>query len=462
MLNVYSPYDRSLIKKIPYDHQADVEDALYNAYWLYSCRSNWLPPYQRIEILEKTALIMQENLEELINTAAREGGKPYIDSRVEVLRAINGVKLAAAHIGQLKGTQIPMGLTKASLNRIAYTRMEPIGPVLSISAFNHPLNMIVHQTATSIAAGCPVIVKPARSTPLSCISFAEIMAEAGLPKPWCQVLICGHEETEKLAGDKRVKYLSFIGSSQVGWQLRTKLAAGTHCAMEHGGAAPVIVEPDAEMDEMLPLLLKGGFYHAGQVCVSVQKVYVHESIMPEVAEKLKGMAKKLKVGNPLDPATEVGPLIEPSEVDRVESWVNEALSEGAKLLCGGSRISDTCYQPTILLDPPETIRVSRLEIFGPVVCLYSYPNREEAIQRANALNYCFQAAVFTKNIDIALDTAEKLNAMAVMINDHTAFRVDWMPFGGSDESGIGVGGIPYTMREMSREKLTVIKSRMLP
>ena len=462
MLNVYSPYDRSLIKKIPYDSPSDVESALYNANWLYSDRSTWLPPHQRIEILDKTALIMQEHFEELINTAAREGGKPYMDSRVEVLRAINGVKLAGGHIGQLKGTQIPMGLTKASLNRIAFTRMEPIGPVLSISAFNHPLNMIVHQTATAIAAGCPVIVKPARSTPLSCIAFAEMLSEAGLPKPWCQVLICGHEETEKLASDPRVKYLSFIGSSQVGWHLRTKLAAGTHCAMEHGGAAPVIAEPDADMDEMLPLLLKGGFYHAGQVCVSVQKVYVHESIMPQVAEKLSEMAKKLKVGNPLDPATEVGPLIEPAEVDRVESWVNEALSEGAKLLCGGSRISDTCYQPTILLDPPETSRVSRLEIFGPVVCLYSYQKREEAIQRANALNYCFQAAVFTNNIDIALDTAGKLDAMAVMINDHTAFRVDWMPFGGSDESGIGVGGIPYTMREMSREKLTVIKSRMLP
>ncbi len=462
MLNIYSPYDRSLIKVIPQAGIDEVEQALQLAHKLYLDRSNWLPAHRRIDILEKLAGIMQNRMAELTKTAAQEGGKPYMDSEVEVLRAIKGVKLAAENISQLKGQQIPMGLTKASQNRIAFTRLEPIGVVASISAFNHPLNLIVHQTVTAIAAGCPVIVKPAKSTPLSCLAFVNILHEAGLPEGWCQVLICDHEAAEKLATDRRVKYLSFIGSAKVGWYLRSKLAPGTHCAMEHGGAAPVIVEPDADINEMLPALVKGGFYHAGQVCVSVQKIYIHDSICSEVAQKMGEMVSNLIVGDPLDPLTEVGPLIEPSEVDRVEDWVNQAVSEGAKLVCGGKRISETCFQPTILFDPSERSKVSTKEIFGPVVCIYSYTDRDQAIHRANALPFCFQSAVFTKDIDIALDTAEKLNSMAVMINDHTAFRVDWMPFGGSDDSGIGVGGIPYTMREMCREKMTVIKSKKLP
>jgi len=462
MLKVYSPYDRSVIDSIPMVDEQAVEKALEKANNLYLDRSNLLAAHQRIDILEKVSRIMHERSESLIKIAAREGGKPYMDSKVEVVRAINGVKIAISYIGQLKGQQIPMGLTRASQSRIAFTKLEPIGVVASISAFNHPLNLIIHQTVTAIAAGCPVIVKPAKSTPLSCLAFADILKEAGLPDGWCQVMICGHQEAEKLASDKRVKYLSFIGSASVGWYLRSKLAPGTHCAMEHGGAAPVIVEPDADISEMIPALVKGGFYHAGQVCVSVQKVYVHESLCNEVTEKMGDMAKKLIVGDPLDPNTEVGPLIETEENDRLEEWINEALSEGAKLVCGGSKLSATCFEPTILLNPSENSKVSTMEIFGPVVCIYSYAERSQAIEKANTLPFCFQAAVFTRNIDIALDTAEKLNAMTVMINDHTAFRVDWMPFGGSDESGIGVGGIPYTMREMSREKLTVIKNNLLP
>ena len=405
---------------------------------------------------------MKDEFDNLVNTAAREGGKPIMDSKIEVSRAIKGVKLASEYIGQLKGSEIPMGLTPSSTNRLAFTRLEPIGVVASVSAFNHPLNLIVHQVVTAIAAGCPVIVKPAKSTPLSCMALALLLEKAGLPAGWCQVILCDHRATEMLISDSRIKYFSFIGSAEVGWYLRTKLAPGTHCAMEHGGAAPVIVEPDADIEEMLPALVKGGFYHAGQVCVSVQKIYIHHTVLEMISGNLVEMAEKLVVGDPLDPVTELGPLIEPAEVDRVESWVNEALDEGAELLCGGHRISNTCYQPTILLNPDENSKVSQKEVFGPVICLYPYFDREEAVNKANALPFCFQAAVFTKNIDVALDVSEKLKAKAVMINDHTAFRVDWMPFGGADQSGIGVGGIPYTMQEMSREKLIVIKSNKLP
>ncbi len=458
MIKVTSPYNFKVIKEIPLDGKAEVEKVLKVAHNLFTDRSKWLPAYKRIEILEHVVDIMKNRVEELTKTAAEEGGKPYMDSKVEVMRAINGVKIAIEQIGQLKGEQIPMGHTLSSENRLAFTIREPIGVVAAISAFNHPLNLIIHQTVTAVAAGCPVIVKPARSTPLSCLAFANILQEAGLPEGWCQTIVCNNANSELLVTDKRISYFSFIGSGKVGWYLKSKLAPGTACALEHGGAAPVIVEADADIKSMLPALLKSGFYHAGQVCVSAQRVFVYKDIVEIVASFLAEMATKLIVGDPLDPKTEVGPLILPEEVDRIEMWVNEAVNKGAKLLCGGKRITASCYEPTVLLNPPDDSLVSTEEIFGPVVCIYSYTDRNEAIQRANALPFIFQAAVFTKNIDIALDTVNKLNATAVMVNDHTAFRVDWMPFGGRNDSGIGVGGIPYTIHEMTTEKLVVIKS----
>jgi len=461
VLKITSPYDLSLIKEIPLVGKNEIEKALSIADNLFKDQSKWMKPHERIAILKRTAVIMSSRIEELTKTAAHEGGKPLMDSRIEVLRAINGVEIAAENIGQLKGKQIPMGLTKASENRLGFTSREPIGVVASISAFNHPLNLIVHQVITAIAAGCPVIIKPALTTPLSCLALVDILKEAGLPEGWCQVVICEDKIAELLATDKRINYLSFIGSAKVGWYLKSKLAPGTRCALEHGGVAPVIVDESANINEMLPALAKGGFYHAGQVCVSVQKVFVHESILDEITTGLADLAANLVVGDQMNEKTEVGPLILPEEVDRVEEWVKEAIESGATLLTGGKRISDTCYEPTVLLNPSADAKVSTLEIFGPVVCVYAFTDINEAIKIANSLDVHFQASVFAKNIDVALSCVKKLNAAAVMVNDHTAFRVDWMPFGGRDASGIGTGGIQHSMHEMTREKLMVIKSEQI-
>lgn len=460
-LSISNPFNREVIAQLPLQSAGDVESALARARALFDDRAGWLPAAQRISILEKTAQLMEQRVEELTKIALREGGKPYMDSRVEVLRAINGVRVAAGCISQLKGEQIPMGLNPASGNRLAYTMREPIGVVVSVSAFNHPLNLIVHQTATAIAAGCPVIVKPAPTTPMSCLNFVKLLQEAGLPDGWCQPMVCDNEAAEKLVTDSRVSFLSFIGSSRVGWMLRAKLAPGARCALEHGGAAPVIVDKDVDVAEIVPSLVKGGYYHAGQVCVSVQRVFVEQSRLDEVCVALTEKAKKLVVGDPADPKTEVGPLITPHEVDRVAQWVGEAVERGAKLLCGGKKISDTCYEPTVLLNPPADAKVSTLEIFGPVVCVYGYSDRNEAIRAANALSMHFQAAVFTKNIDVALDCVNRLDATAVMVNDNTAFRVDWMPFGGRDTSGLGMGGIGYSIDDMTRIKMMVLKSPVL-
>ena len=255
MLKVQSPYDQTLIKEIPLVGKEAVENALTVAYDLFTDPSKWIPAHERIAVLERTISIMDNRVEELTKQAALEGGKPYRDSKVEVLRAINGVKIAAEQISKISGEQIPMGITKSSENRLAFTTQEPIGVVASISAFNHPLNLIIHQTVTAFAAGCPVIIKPALTTPLSCLAFVDILEEAGIPKGWCQALICENEASELLVVDKRVNYFSFIGSEKVGWYLRSKLSPGTRCSLEHGGAAPVIVEPDADFSSMLPALL---------------------------------------------------------------------------------------------------------------------------------------------------------------------------------------------------------------
>lgn len=460
-LKIYAPYDQSLIMEIPMVGKDEAEKALQTAHKLFLDQEKWIPAYKKKELLDKVHDLMAEQIEELTKTAAQEGGKPYTDSKVEVKRAMNGIKIANEEISHMKGEQVPMGLTEASFNRLAFTMREPIGVVVSISAFNHPLNLIVHQTITAFAAGCPVIIKPAANTPLSCLAFMNILKEAGVPEGWVQCVICDNEVAEFMVSDKRVNYFSFIGSAAVGWYLKSQLAPGTRFALEHGGVAPVIVEKDAEIEEMIPLLVKGSFYHAGQVCVSVQRIYVHEDLVKDVASRIAEKAVKLKVGDPMDKDTEVGPLISPDEVDRIEEWVNEAKEKGTEVLCGGKRISATCYEPTVLLNPAEDTKVSQQEVFGPVVCVYSYSERKEAIKRANGVDFHFQSAVFTKNIDAAIECVQRLNATSVMVNDHTAFRVDWMPFGGRNASGEGLGGIPYSMHEMTRIKMMVIKSPLI-
>jgi len=460
-LKVVSPFDQSFIEELKYESSQVVEEKLASAYAFYQLREQWLAANDRRKLLIKFKELVKKHKEELIFIAAREGGKPIVDTRVEVERGITGIEAAITHIPLMLGREIPMNLNESSAHRMAYTYREPIGVVFAISAFNHPVNLIIHQVIPAIATGCPVLVKPSTSTPISCLHLVKFLHEAGVPQAMVQTVLCKNEVAEQVVSDSRIAFLSFIGSSKVGWYLRSKLAPGARCALEHGGAAPVIVEQDADLDSCLPSLLKGGFYHAGQVCVSVQRVFVHSKIIKSVSRKLADKADKLHVGEPLDEKTDVGPLISPKEVKRVDDWVQQAVTKGAKLLCGGKALSETCYAPTVLLDPPQDVNVSQYEIFGPVVCLYSYKDRQQAIELANSLPLSFQAAVMTSDINNALDCVKQLNATAVMVNDHTAFRVDWMPFGGRLQSGLGMGGIPESMDDLTFEKMMVIKSPVL-
>lgn len=462
VLEVHAPFDDSPIATVATLDRAGIERALATAHDRFADRAAWLPAARRIDILNRIAALMEQHAERLTLLAAREGGKPLIDSRVEMARAIDGIRLCAQCIRTSQGAEIPMGINAASLHRVAFTHPEPIGVAVALSAFNHPLNLIVHQVGPAIAAGCPVIVKPADDTPLSCYALVELFRQAGLPDAWCQVVTTtGHEVSQALACDPRVAFLSFIGSAAVGWMLRGKLAPGTRCALEHGGIAPAIVAADAALDAAVPLLAKGGFYHAGQVCISVQRVFAHRSIARTLAQGIAAAGNALVVGDPTAEATEVGPLIRPGEVDRVHAWVTEAVAAGAELLSGGVRLSASCYRPTVLFDPPDTARVSCDEVFGPVICVYPYDDLDAAIARANSLRFAFHAAVFTRDLDTALHAYRGLDASAVLLNDHTAFRVDWMPFAGLRHSGLGVGGIPYTFADMQVHKMLVIRSGQL-
>jgi len=458
MLTVVQAFDRAQIAEIETDDAAALERKLQAADRVFRDRDGWLKPHQRIAVLHRLAGLMEGRRDHLALQIAREGGKPLPDAMVETNRAIDGVRNAADELRNFAGREIPMGLSATAEDRWAFTTKEPIGIVAAISAFNHPLNLIVHQVAPAIATGCPVIVKPASATPLSCLDFVALVHEAGLPEPWCQTFIAETNTlAEKLATDSRVAFLSFIGSAGVGWSLHGKLAPGTRSALEHGGAAPAIIDRSADLDKIIEPVVKGGYYHAGQVCVSTQRIYVHDAIADEFTQRLVARVDKLRTADPTLKDTEVGPLIQPREADRVAEWIAEAVSGGASLATGGERLSETTLRPAVLLDPPSDAKVSMLEVFGPVVTVSRYNDLDNAIGHANALPTAFQASIFAQDIDIAMRAANRLDASAVMINDPTAFRTDWMPFAGRRQSGYGTGGIPYTMRDMTQEKMILMR-----
>jgi acyl-CoA reductase-like NAD-dependent aldehyde dehydrogenase len=455
---VYAAWDRKQFAELPTHSDAELEQKLSRAHDAFIQRDGWLKPHARMAILQRLATLVEGRKEQFAQLIAKEGGKPYPDAVVEATRAVDGIRNGADELRNFGGQEIPMGLTAASEGRWAFTIREPIGVVAAISAFNHPLNLIVHQVVPAIATGCPVIIKPASATPLCCQQFVELVWEAGLGQAWCDIYLpADNAGAEKLATDPRVSFLSFIGSAKVGWYLRSKVAPGTRYALEHGGSAPCIIDADVELDQIIEPVVKGGYYHAGQVCVSTQRIFVHEQKFEAFAEALGARVAKLRMADPGLKDTEVGPLILPKEVERVASWVEEAVQGGARVSVGGRRASETTYQPTVLLEPPKDARVTREEVFGPVTCLYRYRDLDEAIASANSLPLAFQASIFTRNLELALRAIDRLDAATVLVNDHTAFRTDWMPFAGRKHSGYGIGGIPWTMHEMTQHKMMVFK-----
>ncbi|WP_144210808.1 aldehyde dehydrogenase family protein [Shewanella donghaensis] len=456
-LDVLNPSTGEVIGQVAFSNWDQLDQYLQQAHETFADKSQRTPAHERTAILKRCAQLMKEQQDDFAMLIATEGGKPLKDAYVEVIRAIDGVELCANELHNLKGEQIPMDLTAAGAGRMAFTYREPIGPVVAVSAFNHPLNLIVHQVAPAIAVNCPILIKPANDTPLSAQKFVELLYQAGLDQKWCRFFVAENEDTERVVTDPRTAFFSFIGSSKVGWYLRSQLAPGTRCALEHGGAAPVIIDDTVDIDAILPAIVKGGFYHSGQVCVSVQRIYITNNTIDVFAKKLVEQVNLLVVGDAREADTECGPLIRPAECQRVADWVDEARNAGAQILTGGKKLSQTHYEPTVILNPNDDLKVSAMEIFGPVVCLYGVDNLKSAYKRANNVPYSFQASVFSNSLETVLHAQHELDASTVLINDHTAFRVDWMPFAGRKQSGYGVGGIPYTMRDLTEEKMVIMK-----
>lgn len=454
-VKVINPFTLEPITTLPFTTDQEIEKTLDTAFQLWKTKS-YISKVKRLEVLEKTSNYIKANSNAIATLATTEGGKALKDSIIEVERAAIGVDTAIQVLRSSVGEMIPMGHTKSSENRIAFSIQEAIGPILAISAFNHPFNLIVHQVIPAIVAGAPIVIKPASTTPLSCKKLIEILYQAGLPESHAKMILCSREKAEALVSDSRFRFFSFVGSAKVGWNLKQKLKPYVHTSMEHGGVAPAILCKDAEIDTILPSLIKAGYYHAGQVCVSLQKLIIHKDIYEEVKEKFLRLAKAQSVGNPLSKDTDYGPMIQLEEKQRVLQWLQEVKTH---ILLGGEEVHTTCITPTVIEAPALSAKVSQMEVFAPVVSIYPFSEIKEALQIANSEQHSFQSSIYTRDIDRALTFSRELDASTVLVNDHPAYRVDWMPFGGKNNSGFGWGGIPYTIHDYTVQKRIIIQSK---
>lgn len=456
MLDVVQPGTGRVIERLPLESREQASVRLQTALQAHQQRAAQ-PLHERLHILGKTAALLETQRDSLAVLIATEGGKPLNDARVEVTRALDGFQIAMRDLQHLHGHAVPMGLTAASEGRATMSWRDPIGVELAISAFNHPLNLAVHQIIPAVAVGTPVLFKPSPKTPLSGLHLLQCLHACGLNPDMAQPLLIDDTTLLELVSDRRIAHVSFIGASGVGWEIRRRIANGTRICLEHGGIAPCIIDDDVQLERMIPSLARGAFYHAGQVCVSTQRIYVPGGRASEVAQALAAAAEALVVGQATELSTEVGPLIRPESVQRVRAVVREAISQGARCLTGGEPLSEWFYPPTVLLNPPDSASVSRDEVFGPVVCVYDADDLDAAIHRANQTRYAFQASIFTNRVNNALKASRQLEASTVLINDHTAFRTDWMPFAGRGESGLGDGGIGYSMHALTQSRTVIWK-----
>ncbi len=414
-----------------------------------------MPAYERGAILAAASQELLQRRDEIGNIVCLEVGKAIRDATAEVERAAMTFRVAAEEARRIGGEVIPLDLAPHGKGRFALTRRFPIGPVAAISPFNFPLNLSAHKLAPAIAAGNPVVLKPATKTPLSALMLAAILERAGLPEGALSVLPMTRETGNRLVTDDRYKLLTFTGSSSVGWGMKAK--AGTkRVLLELGGNAGVIVDQSADLDYAARRIALGGYALAGQSCISVQRVFVHERVMDDFCRRLITRVDGLRVGDPRDPATDVGPLIEPDEVDRVDAWVQEAVESGAVILTGGRRVGQTMYAPTVLGRVPETAKVCAHEVFAPLVGLYPFSDFRAAVAAVNRSSYGLQAGIFTRDLQHAFDGFENLEVGGVIVNDVPSWRIDHMPYGGVKNSGLGREGPRYAIEEMTELRLMVI------
>ncbi|HQY59577.1 MAG TPA: aldehyde dehydrogenase family protein [Nitrospira sp.] len=416
-----------------------------------------LSGYARSTLLGKAAQALEARHEEFARSMVAEAGKPLTDARREVGRAIQTFSIAAEEAKRIGGEVVPLDWSPGMESYWGVTRRFPIGPILGITPFNFPLNLVVHKVAPALAAGNSILIKPAPQAPLTSLLLAELLLEAGVPAGGLNVLPCENKVAEQLVVDPRFKLLSFTGSAPVGWMLKAKCGK-KKVVLELGGNAAVIVEPDADLDHVAQRCVTGGFSYAGQTCISVQRIFVHESIAAAFTEKLVARVEQLETGDPSHEHTVVGPLIDSGAAQRVEGWIGDAVAQGARLLSGGTRMGSV-VRPTVLSQVTPAMKVSCQEVFGPLVTITPYRDFEGVLTAVNESDYGLQAGLFTNNIGRIFQAFEQLEVGAVLANEIPTFRADHMPYGGVKDSGIGREGLRYAIEDMTEPRLLVLNLR---
>ena len=449
--DVNSPYSGETVARVARagaEHARKALDAAEHA------MSSPLPAHERAAILDRVAALLKERHDEVAQTISAEAGKPLKAARVEAERAVSTYTMAAIEARQLAGDVVPMDASPAGVGKVAYTMRVPIGIVGAITPFNFPLNLVAHKIAPALAAGCAVVLKPAGQTPLSALLLGELETEAGLPPGWLNVLVGPSAEIgDVIVEDERVKLITFTGSSGVGWKIRER-AVKKRVNLELGNATPVVVEADADIEEAATKLAANAFSFAGQSCISVQRIYIQRSAYDDFVGRFIPKVQGLKVGDPAEEDTDVGPVIDEDARERIVSWVEEAKSAGATVLTGGE-VVDGLLQPTVVADVTPDMKVSCQEVFGPLCTVSPYDSSDEAFELANGTEYGLQAGIFTANVKTALAAAAALDFGGVTVNEAPTFRADQMPYGGVKESGNTKEGPHYAVREMTEERLVV-------
>ncbi|MFI5392212.1 MAG: aldehyde dehydrogenase family protein [Myxococcota bacterium] len=450
---VHSPYDGSVVAEIAVPTAADVEEASQVAHDTFEESKN-LPIWARADALDHISKRLSETIEENANLIAAEGGKPLKWATVEATRAVSTFRWASEVIRHGTDEAMRLDTEQALGSRLGLLRRFPLGPVLGITPFNFPLNLVAHKVAPSLGVGAPIVVKPASATPIGSLRLAEFFAETDLPKGMFQVLPVSSKVADGMARDDRFKKISFTGSSEIGWYLKG-LDPKKRVTLELGGNAGVIVHSDADLDFAAQRIAFGGYYQAGQSCISVQRVLVASEVYDDFAARLTKQVESLKVGDPMDPTVDVGPVIQAQEVERIQGWVDEAVSQGAQVLTGGTG-EGPIFQPTLIADVKPEMKVCREEVFGPVVTISPYQTFDDALKSVNDSKYGLQAGVFTNVISRAMEAHRTLEVGGVIINDVSAFRADQMPYGGSKDSGFGREGLRFAMEEMTEQRIMVL------
>jgi len=448
--SVTNPYKNDVVGEVFQAGPRQIDQAIMSAADAFS-QTRLLTSFERSTILGAIAKEIESSKETFSKLITGETGKPITFSRVEVERAIFTFTFSAEEAKRIEGNIVPLDLAPKSNDRIALVRRFPLGPVGAITPFNFPLNLVAHKVGPAIAAGCSIVLKPSSKAPLTALRLAEIIDRTVLPKGGFNVVPCPGDQAEQLVTDKRIKLITFTGSPAVGWALKAK-AGKKRVLLELGGNAGVIVDKDADLAHALRRIVQGAYGNAGQSCISVQRVFVHESVYTRFSEQLLKMTKSIASGDPENERTVVGPMIDEAAASKVEGWIFEALAQGANLLCGGRR-TGAFLEPTVVTDARPEMKINAQEVFAPVVTIAPFKEFREAVQMVNQSEYGLQAGVFTNNLDHVLYAYRELEVGGVIINDSSSYRMDNMPYGGVKDSGHGREGVPYAIEEMTELKL---------